>query len=333
MTRTSTRRTSSEPAITFPLPVRLADLLSARTVESDQLEFKEGWNPPAIIRTICAFANDFHNYGGGYVIVGVAERDGNPVLPPVGIPAGQLNRIQKELLQYTNLIQPHYAPILAIEKVDEAPVLVIWCPGGEARPYRAPKDVTAREKEYLYYIRRYANTVAARNGDLKELRDLSPVVPFDDRLCHKAALEDLNLTLIRSYLHAVGSQLHRAAERIPFADLCHQMAIVGGPPEALRLRNVGLLFFNSDPERFIPTARIEVVHFPRGVTGPIEEQIFGGPLDHQVRETLRHLKSSVIMERVTKVPDRAEAVRVFNYPFAALEEAVVNAVYHRSYEI
>ncbi|MBZ9685776.1 hypothetical protein G9F72_005375 [Clostridium estertheticum] len=27
------------------------------------------------------------------------------------------------------------------------------------------------------------------------------------------------------------------------------------------------------------------------------------------------------------------SIRVFNYPYAALEEAIVNAVYHRSYEV
>jgi hypothetical protein len=35
---------------------------------------------------------------------------------------------------------------------------------------------------------------------------------------------------------------------------------------------------------------------------------------------------------VIKHPDRAEATRAWNFPFAAIEEAVVNAVYHRSYE-
>ena len=112
------------------MPVRLADLLTARKVESDRLEFKEGWSPAPILVRVSPFANDFHNYGGGYVIVGVAERDGNPVLPPKGIPADQLNRIQQELLQYTNLIIPHYMPIVAIEESEDAAVLVIWCPGG-----------------------------------------------------------------------------------------------------------------------------------------------------------------------------------------------------------
>lgn len=41
----------------------------------------------------------------------------------------------------------------------------------------------------------------------------------------------------------------------------------------------------------------------------------------------------VIQEKVIKIPDRAEAIRVFNYPYGAIEEAIVNAVYHRSYEI
>ena len=43
------------------LHINIEDLLSARTVESDRIEFKEGWNPDAIYRSICAFANDFDN--------------------------------------------------------------------------------------------------------------------------------------------------------------------------------------------------------------------------------------------------------------------------------
>jgi ATP-dependent DNA helicase RecG len=36
-------------------------------VERERMEFKAGWNPDATIRTLCAFANDFENLGGGYV--------------------------------------------------------------------------------------------------------------------------------------------------------------------------------------------------------------------------------------------------------------------------
>jgi ATP-dependent DNA helicase RecG len=319
---------------TYLLPVRLADLLDGSKVESDRLEYKEGWNPAAILRTICAFANDFHNYGGGYIVLGIAERDGVPVLPPKGIPDNQIDKIQKELLQYGNLVQPPYFPLLGTEKVEGQTVVVFWCPGGQSRPYKAPRDVTAKEKDYAYYIRHYSNSVVAKNGELRELMNLTATVPFDDRICHQAELDDLRLPLIRSYLKEVGSALYGPAGRLPLAELGRRMAIVDGGDEYLKPRNVGLLFFSESPETFFPCARIEVVHLPQGPAGDrIEEHIFQGPLDHQLRSALRHLRNEVVNERITKLPDRAEAAHVFNYPYKALEEALVNAVYHRAYDL
>lgn len=55
------------------LPINLTDLLHQRTVEGERIEYKTGWNPDAIIRTLCAFANDFENLGGGYVVIPLVE--------------------------------------------------------------------------------------------------------------------------------------------------------------------------------------------------------------------------------------------------------------------
>jgi ATP-dependent DNA helicase RecG len=75
------------------LPINLNDLLRQRTVEGERIEYKAGWNPDAIIRTVCAFANDFENLGGGYVVIGQdCDANGQPVFPPGGFggqPAGQ----------------------------------------------------------------------------------------------------------------------------------------------------------------------------------------------------------------------------------------------------
>jgi len=101
---------------TSRLPINLEDLLRQRTVERDRIEYKAGWNPDAIIRTLCAFANDFENLGGGYVIIGQdCDEYGQPVFPPVGVADNQLDKIQRELLQYANQIQPPYFPVLSIE--------------------------------------------------------------------------------------------------------------------------------------------------------------------------------------------------------------------------
>jgi ATP-dependent DNA helicase RecG len=37
------------------LPINLNDLLRQRTVEGERIEYKSGWNPDPIIRTLCAF--------------------------------------------------------------------------------------------------------------------------------------------------------------------------------------------------------------------------------------------------------------------------------------
>ena len=116
----------------MPLPINIQDLLSGHVVEWDRLEFKEGWNPEETIHTICAFANDFHNWGGGYLIIGIGERDGKPVLPPKGLSQAEAEKAQRKLLELGHRIQPSYSPICAPETYQGKLILVVWVFGGEA---------------------------------------------------------------------------------------------------------------------------------------------------------------------------------------------------------
>lgn len=320
--------------MTSKLPINLEDLLRQRTVERDRIEYKAGWNPDATVRTLCAFANDFENLGGGYIIVGQdCDEHGQPNFPPAGLADNQLDKIQQELLGYCNQIQPPYFPVLSLEDFGGRNLLVLWAPGGQNRPYRAPRDVTAKRKEYHYYIRRYSSTIEARGEDERELLSLAATVPFDDRVCQRAGVEDLRLPLIQAYLKEVDSQLFHEAAKMPLVELGRQMIIVDGGDEFVKPRNVGILFFHDAPENFLPGTQIDVVIFPKGPGGgELIEKTFRGPIHEQLRDALRYLQTNVIREKVIKQKDRAEAIRFFNYPFAAIEEALVNAVYHRSYE-
>ena len=51
------------------LPINIEKLLGGRAVEGDRIEYKTGWNPDAIYRSVCAFANDFDETGGGVACV------------------------------------------------------------------------------------------------------------------------------------------------------------------------------------------------------------------------------------------------------------------------
>ena len=316
------------------LPINIEDLLHQRRVESERIEYKASWNPEAVLHAICAFANDFHNLGSGYIVIGVREQNGLPEMPPVGLSAAQLDNIQKTLLNLGNsAIRPNYHPLTEQYEIQGKHILVLWVVGGENRPYKAKKALGEKNTDWNYYIRKHNSTVCANAADEQELISLAQKIPFDDRYCQQAALADLAPHLIREFLSEVGSGLAQDARHLPLETVAKQMNIVSGTPEMLFPKNVGLLFFNEDPTRFFPATQIDIVHFPQGTDADqFSEKTFIGPLGRITRDALTYIQNHYLHETVIKHPNRAEAERFWNYPYQAIEEAVVNAVYHRSYE-
>lgn len=80
------------------LSVNLDDLLHCRGVESERVEFRASWDEfttgPRVLRTIYAFANDYHNLNGGYVVIGVGERGGRAALPPLGLSPEEVKAVE-----------------------------------------------------------------------------------------------------------------------------------------------------------------------------------------------------------------------------------------------
>ena len=173
---------------------------------------------------------------------------------------------------------------MSVERFEDRNLIVLWAPGGQNRPYKAPRAVTAKNKEYRYYIRRYSSTIEARGEDERELISLTANVPFDDRYNQQAAVGDLSSRLLNDFLREVGSGLATEAPDLSAEAVGRQLNVVGGPNEALLPRNVGLLFFNEEPRRFFPATQIDVVYFPEGPGGDqFDEKVFVGPLSQITR--------------------------------------------------
>ena len=313
------------------LAVNIRELINGGTVEWERLEFKKGWNPIKILHTISAFANDINNWGGGYIIIGIEEKDGRPILPPKGLSPGRIDSMQKELFNLCNRLRPKYFPVASPVDLQGKKILLIWAPGGTNRPYKAPESLS-KNANYGFYIRRYSVTARTRIEEERELVSLSNRVPYDDQINHLAEITDLNLTLIKAHLAEIGSALVEELNDLPFTELCRRMNLIEGPDEFIKPKNAGLLFFNDEPKRFFRGAQIDIVIFEDEVGDDFTEKIFVGPLAQQVRSAQKYLKNSIIEERIHKVPGQAEAERFFNYPYEAVKEALVNGVYHRSYE-
>lgn len=314
------------------LPININDLVNGQSIEWERLEFKQGWNPEEIVHTICAFANDTNNWGGGYIIVGIAENEGRPILPPAGLTPESLDKIQGEVLTLAYQLLPNYFPLIQPYVLQGQHILVLWCPAGDNRPYTAPitQGKGALRQPYIRYGSR---SIIAKDDNLRRLQELTARIPFDDRINGKATIDDLDLGLIQAFLQEVKSDLYEESKQIPFADLCLNMKIVNGPKEALRPLNVGLLFFSRNPEKFLDRSWIELVVHKDKTGKNFSEKYFKGPIHYQLRAVLDYFKNNIIEEAVEKVAHKAEANRHFNFPYEAIEETLSNAVYHKSYEM
>ena len=263
----------------MPIPTNIQTLLSGNVVEWERIEFKETWDAAASLKTVVAFANDIDNWGGGYIIIGVKNRsddDNHPAIELCGVPVGSVDHMMKEMLNKCKLIKPDYLPITEVAQYKGKSLIVVWCPGGQVRPYSCQKDGNPKNPR-TYYIRKFASTIEAQQEDLTDLYTLANRVPFDDRVNQQAEISDMSLALIQEFLHEIGSALESEAGSMDFYELCRSMNIASISPEYSKPLNVGLMFFNLHPERFFPCAQIDIVEFPDDSGDSIVRTLLRGP--------------------------------------------------------
>ncbi len=318
------------------LSVNIEDLLNKRKIETNRIEFKKGWNPDRIYRSICAFANDRDNIGGGYILVGVEEENGIAKRPVIGISEEQLDDIQRDMIGYNNKINPFYLPHVSPEEVDGKYILAIWVPAGAYRPYSVAEYVTRKQSDSKFYVRAGSNSIEAKGEVLDELHELAIRVPFDDRGNPEITIDDIQPVLVYDHLKRVKSKLAEDFHKQSLWDILEQMDLLVGPTEQRWIKNVAAMMFCENPAKFFPVTQIDIVHFPEGLeknpSNMIEAPKIVGPVPQMIKSALDYLRTNIVKERIIKPKDRAESIKFFNYPYQAFEEAVVNAMYHRDYQ-
>lgn len=321
------------------LAINITELIEQNRIESSRIEYKKGWNPTAIYHTICAFANDFENLGGGYIVVGVEEENGMAKRPVLGVPEEQLDKIQQQMVGFNNKFVPYYQPQTTVEEVDGKKVLVIRVPRGQNRPYTIPIDVTAKQSSPAFYVRSGTSSIVAKGEVLDELRDMASRIPFVERGNPQIKLSDISRIHLKDYLLKVNSRLREVdlSSDTNLMDVFEQMDLLAGPSENRMIKNVAAMMFCRHQEQFFPVtiARMAIFHEGRE-KNPNNFKAFPvikGTVPEMIDKVLETLKANVIQERIIKPKDDARSIRFFNYPYQALEEAVVNAFYHRDYQV
>ena len=177
------------------------DELSKR--ESERVEWKENVaDIEDVVKTAVAFANDYSNLGGGYIVCGAAETTdefGFQKVELKGLTSSRLKEIEgKVLALLRERVSPPIVPIIEeIPVSDENRVIVFVIVASE----KAHSFRSARTNETVYYIRTGRQTREARNGLMMDLFRMKGVQPaWDKQINRSSAPGDLDLIILRNYL-------------------------------------------------------------------------------------------------------------------------------------
>jgi ATP-dependent DNA helicase RecG len=309
--------------------------------ESEQTEWKENVaDVDDVIATLTAFANDLQNLGGGYVVCGAKEtkdEHGFPLLVRAGLTADRFKEVENKVLaRCRERVSPPLAPLVEeLESGDpERRILVFLQPAtGSAHTFRRNHEGAK------HFVRVGRSTIEARNGLLKDLLVRKGALePWDRRPCNTASVTDIDLLVLRDALSRMGiytpdrgvePYLSEGVQLSPFVPpLCVAEPLTG----ILRPRNYAVLLFGREPQRFIPGAFAIYSEYPgTDRTAPIAQRVeIAGTLLDQARrlQELLDREAVTLFDKTNLASPNAE-----KYPRRALQEAMVNALAHRDYDL
>lgn len=291
----------------------LADL------ESELVERKRSAaDRSAIHRTICAFANDLAGHGrAGVILVGV-EDDGR--CAGTDISDDLLTTLAQ--MRCDGSIQP--LPTVTVEKrtITDCTLAVVTV---------APALDTPVRYQGRAYVRVGPTVQPASPEDERVLteRRRAADLSWDLRPNTTATLADLDLDYFQTqYLRAA---VHPDVLERNQRPLTQQL-------ESLRLTlhgaasNGALLVLGRDPQRWIPGAYVQFLRIDgSAITDPIRDQkALSGRLDDVLRRMDELVELGVSVR--TAVATGSRELQRPDYPVAALQQLVRNALMHRAYD-
>ncbi len=280
----------------------------------------------SIQETVSAFANS--NPEGGLLVIGIATN--GRVLGINHLTEDQrleLSNIGAMLRNQSALVRVHNC---VDENGDDNRLLLVYVP---ETPDAICETLDASSRAWK---RADAQNLPLNDRDRAQLRreknienhERRLIAPFRDEEIDKELLEEIRNT----WPSVIG--LDNSDE-----DLLYALGAIEDTDDGSRkFTSAGLLFFGSNPQRAVPQARVRVLRYDQSLeeadsSSPTLDRTFTGSTSRQLLSVREFLRDSGMI-RVRQVRREGGGFEeIPEIPFIAVDEAIVNAVAHRDYDL
>ena len=291
-------------------------------IESDRIERKRSFNNEGdnARRAVCAFSNDLPNHNEPGILFFGAENDGCPSNLPI---TDEILRNISDMKTDGNILP---LPVYTVEKriLKGAEMAVVTVLPSDMPPIRYKGQIWIRTGP------RHAVANAQEERILNEKRH-SKDLPFDLHPISNARIDDLSKIIFdNEYLPAAFAKEVLDANNRTYEERLSSCKMIVSPDDTTPTI-LGLLTFGKNPQDFIPGSYVQFLRIDGNeLFDPvIDAEDIKGSLPDIIRRTEEKLKAhnhtavDISMGPQITAPD---------YPHAAFQQLLYNAVMHRSYE-
>lgn len=310
-------------------------------VENDFIEYKKSDTfKDKILKTVCAYANNYMNREIGLLFIGIEEVDDRatgdkaiPKRPITGVQESKIESTENSLKRLIAEVKPKPCVQFVYDKIDDKIYIVLAVEPGSEGPYETSEKAEHNKEIGLKagrYIRVRRDTRIPNKREEFELLKKFANYSFTSSLNETATIDDLNYEYMKEYL--VRTHAREDIRRLSKLDMARHMGLVTESEyRGYRAKNFAVLMFADRPQDFIPYARVEIIREAKG-TDKMESKVFDGPIWLQTQQVRNYFRDEIMASYTIRAAGQDGHRIIYNWPEVMFDELSTNCILHKEYD-